>query len=168
MRALGRLAEALEPVRAGLAMRVKQKNWKNAALGTINLSELEQALVLARPGGFIRSFTDMGPSIIPLLIKLRQSGVHPRYLAQIIESFPDSELSTRPQIDAELVDKLLTPRQTEILVFLKKGYSYQEIADVLGVSLNTIRKHVSNIYAKLKVSSRQQAIHKADEIGMLP
>jgi len=132
------------------------------------LSELEQALVLARPGGFIRSFTDMGPSIIPLLIKLRQSGVHPRYLAQIIESFPDSELSTRPQIDAELVDKLLTPRQTEILVFLKKGYSYQEIADVLGVSLNTIRKHVSNIYAKLKVSSRQQAIHKADEIGMLP
>jgi LuxR family maltose regulon positive regulatory protein len=131
------------------------------------LNELEQALVLAQPGGFIRSFADMGPAILPLLNQLRESGVHQLYLEQIIESMPDSEFSARPRIEQDPAEILLTPRQTEILTLLRKGYSYHEIADELSISLNTVKKHISNIYEKLEVNNRQQAIYKADAIGML-
>jgi LuxR family maltose regulon positive regulatory protein len=131
------------------------------------LNELEQALVFAQPGGFIRSFADMGPAILPLLNQLRESGVHQLYLEQIIESMPDSEFSARPRIEQDPAEILLTPRQTEILTLLRKGYSYHEIADELSISLNTVKKHISNIYEKLEVNNRQQAIYKADAIGML-
>jgi LuxR family maltose regulon positive regulatory protein len=132
------------------------------------LNELEEALVIAQPGGFMRSFIDMGPALLPLLVQLRQSSTYPLYLEQIIESFPESNSRSRPQIDQELVAILLTPRQTEILGLLRKGHSYKEVANDLGVSLNTVRKHTSNIYEKLDVNSRQEAIYKAETFGLLP
>ena len=131
------------------------------------LKELEQALVLAQPGGLIRSFTDMGPAILPLLNQLKESGVYPLYLEQITRSFPGSEFMGRSRIEQDLAALLLTPRQTEILNLLRRGYSYQEIADDLGVSLNTVKKHISNIYEKLEVNNRQQAVYKANAMGML-
>jgi LuxR family maltose regulon positive regulatory protein len=132
------------------------------------LNELEQALLMAQPGVLIRSFTDRGPVVLSLLNELKSANVDLLYLEQIIESFPDSEFSAKPRMEQELVDILLTPRQSEILILLKRGYSYQEIADDIGVSLNTVKKHVSNIYEKLEVSNRQQAIYKANAIGILP
>jgi DNA-binding NarL/FixJ family response regulator len=110
----------------------------------------------------------MGSNLLPLLVQLKKSGVNPVYIEQIIDSFPDNEFRARSQVEPDLAAILLTPRQTEILILLKKGYSYQEIADDLSVSLNTVRKHVSNIYEKLEVNNRQQAINKADAIGILP
>ena len=132
------------------------------------LVELEQALVLGKPGGFIRSFTDMGPAILPLLNQLKISGVYQAYLEQVVESFPDSDSRAGLQVERELAGILLTPRQTEILILLRKGYSYQEIADDLAVSINTVKKHISNIYEKLEVNNRQQAIYMANEIGLMP
>jgi DNA-binding NarL/FixJ family response regulator len=123
---------------------------------------------MAQPGVLIRSFTDRGPVVLSLLNELKSANVDLLYLEQIIESFPDSELSAKPRMEQELADILLTPRQSEILILLKTGYSYQEIADAIGVSLNTVKKHVSNIYEKLEVSNRQQAIYKANAIGILP
>lgn len=54
----------------------------------------------------------------------------------------------------------LTPREQEILVLLSKGYRYKEIAGMLFVSIETIRKHIHNIYQKLQVNSRTDAINK--------
>jgi len=60
--------------------------------------------------------------------------------------------------NAEL-DKL-SAREQEILSFLSKGYRYKEIAAKLFVSIETVRKHIHNIYEKLQVSSRTDAINK--------
>ena len=59
----------------------------------------------------------------------------------------------------------LTTREQEILVQLSKGFLYKEIADTLGISLDTVRKHVKHIYEKLHVRSRTEATLKFLERG---
>jgi DNA-binding NarL/FixJ family response regulator len=54
----------------------------------------------------------------------------------------------------------LTTREQELLGLLAKGYYYKEIGDKLGISVNTVRKHLQNIYEKLHVQSRTQAVLK--------
>jgi DNA-binding CsgD family transcriptional regulator len=60
----------------------------------------------------------------------------------------------------------LSARETEVLSLLVDGCSNQEIADRLFVSLNTTKTHLSNIYQKLNVSSRTQAIQKVRDFGI--
>ena len=62
---------------------------------------------------------------------------------------------------------LLTHRETEILELIAMGYRNNEIADKLFISYHTVVNHVRNIYDKLAVSSRSQAIRKASQIGLL-
>jgi DNA-binding NarL/FixJ family response regulator len=57
--------------------------------------------------------------------------------------------------------KLLTRRETEILDFLAKGYLYKEIATELSISKETVKKHIHNIYEKLHVQTRTEALNKA-------
>lgn len=59
------------------------------------------------------------------------------------------------------VAKLLTERETEILDFLAKGYLYKEIATELFISKETVKKHIHNIYEKLHVQTRTEALNKA-------
>lgn len=54
----------------------------------------------------------------------------------------------------------LTAREKEILDYLSKGYRYKEIAGLLFLSIETVRKHIHNIYQKLQVSSRTDALNK--------
>ncbi len=54
----------------------------------------------------------------------------------------------------------ITPREQEILTLLSKGLSYQELADKLFISSKTVRKHIFNIYEKLHVNSRMEAVNK--------
>ncbi len=61
----------------------------------------------------------------------------------------------------------LTDRETEILKLLVQGFSYKEIGTELSISPNTAKKHVINIYQKLHVNSRAQALHLAYEKGLL-
>ena len=56
---------------------------------------------------------------------------------------------------------MLTPREKEILDLLAKGYRYKEIADSLFISIKTVRPHIRNIYEKLQVGSRMDAVNKA-------
>ncbi len=61
----------------------------------------------------------------------------------------------------------LSPREKEILQFLAKGLEYKEIGEQLHISVNTAKKHVINVYQKLHVNSRAQALRLAYEKGML-
>ncbi|RKD20217.1 DNA-binding response regulator [Pelobium manganitolerans] len=54
----------------------------------------------------------------------------------------------------------LSPREKEILAYLAKGYRYKEIAGFLFISVETVRKHIQNIYEKLQVGSRTDALNK--------
>lgn len=72
-----------------------------------------------------------------------------------------------PQTPIEPADTKLSPREIEVLRLIAAGHSNQEIADTLFLSLNTIKKHNSTLFAKLGVIRRTQAIEKAKHLGLL-
>jgi DNA-binding NarL/FixJ family response regulator len=71
----------------------------------------------------------------------------------------------RPTV-ADLTFPELTDREREILHLIAQGHSNAEIADQLLLSLKTVRNHVSNIYSKLQVADRTQAVIRAREAGL--
>lgn len=62
----------------------------------------------------------------------------------------------------------ISEREREVLDLLADGNSNQEIADRLFVSTNTVKTHLKNLYAKLEVSRRTQAVHKARQLRVIP
>jgi DNA-binding NarL/FixJ family response regulator len=62
---------------------------------------------------------------------------------------------------------LLSDRETEALNLLARGFTYAECADLLGISPHTVGSHVKNIYRKLEVSSRAEAVFEASSLGIL-
>lgn len=67
------------------------------------------------------------------------------------------------------LDRLgISKREHEVLEWMARGLSNQEIADKLFVSLNTIKTHTSNLFLKLEVSRRTQAIQKGKELRLIP
>ncbi|KAA3614847.1 MAG: DNA-binding response regulator [Calditrichaeota bacterium] len=76
---------------------------------------------------------------------------------------------TKPlEIDQDAIKKIgISKRELEVLQHMSRGLSNQEIADTLYVSLNTIKTHISNLYSKLNVDRRTQAVQKAQELNLL-
>lgn len=73
------------------------------------------------------------------------------------------------QFDQTRLDSLgISKREYEVLELMAKGFSNQEIAGKLFVSLNTVKTHSSNLFLKLEVSRRTQAVQKAKELQLLP
>jgi len=64
-------------------------------------------------------------------------------------------------------ESILTTRELEILTHLSVGLSYEQIADNSGISYGTVRKHIENIYKKLNVHSKIEAVNKAKQDGIL-
>jgi len=60
----------------------------------------------------------------------------------------------------------LTPRETEVLKLVAKGYTYREIADKLVISVKTVQNHVQNILTKLQLSKRYQLMRYAIQRGL--
>lgn len=65
------------------------------------------------------------------------------------------------------VTTLLSDREIEVLEILSRGFSYAESADILVMSAHTIGSHVKNIYRKLNVNSRAEAVYEAAQQGLL-
>jgi DNA-binding NarL/FixJ family response regulator len=61
----------------------------------------------------------------------------------------------------------LTPREREVLERLARGYSYREVGSHLGMTPHTVAHHVKNIYPKLAVASRAQAVYRALQDGLI-
>ena len=129
------------------------------------LSILVQALYIPRKGDYIRLFVDEGKPIAELLRLGAERGIHPKYVSLLLTAFGT--------VEAEAFDPLepliepLSNRELEILSYLATGLSNQAIADKLFVSLAAVKWHARNIYGKLNVSNRTQAVHRARELGFL-
>ena len=140
------------------------------ALGDLNqaLSSLERALALAEPQGFVRIFLDNGDPMVRLLKDAARRDISTDYAISLL-----NQVATKPQPDESndassvLLIEPLSDRELEVLKLMAQDLSYQEIADQIMVSLNTVRTHVKNIYSKLMVHKRSQAITKARELHLL-
>jgi len=141
------------------------------------LSALAQAVHLAEPEGYMRSFLDEGVPMAVLLSKLRnqQRKQGPTaYLDTLLAAFSPASRqegeadhpTSHPSIRQPLLDPLST-RELEVLHLLAQGASNQEIAEELVVTLDTVKRHVSNILSKLGASNRTQAVTRARSLGML-
>ncbi len=125
------------------------------------LSSLAQALGQAEGEGFVRIFLDEGA---PMVALLRQAVAHETYASYALHLLDAlGETATAPQL---LIDPL-SERELEVLRRVAAGYSNQDIARELFVAGSTVKKHVHNIYAKLGVGSRTQAVARARELGLL-
>lgn len=65
------------------------------------------------------------------------------------------------------IDHGLTPKEKEVLTYFAKGLSYKETAGVMNVSSHTVNDHVKNIYSKLSVHSKSEAIFEALQLGLI-
>lgn len=127
---------------------------------------LVQALRLAQPGGFIRLFVDLGPKMAVLLKRLAAQGIATAYVRQILDAFPKSGGGVRPSAPSPLIESL-TDREIDVLRQLAQRLSNKEIADILYIAPETVKRHTINIYQKLDVENRRQAVNKAIELGLL-
>ena len=140
------------------------------------MNSLERALSLAESGGRVRTFVDEGPPMARLLYEATTRGIAPDYAGRLLAAF-DLETkderrmtgSTLPSVvrPAPLVEPL-SERELEVLQRIAEGLSNREIAGRLVISLSTVKGHTSNIYGKLAVNSRTQAVAKARALGILP
>jgi len=136
------------------------------------MSSLERALTLAEPEGFIRTFIDEGPPMASLLNEALKRDIAPEYVQRLLAAFPVSEpeedTSTKSQADQSGLIEPLSEREIEVLQFLAKGLTNQVVATRLFISLHTVKTHTRNIYNKLGVNNRTQAVDRARTLGILP
>jgi ATP/maltotriose-dependent transcriptional regulator MalT len=85
------------------------------------------------------------------------------------KAIKEDEKSIAVEIGNSSDDKFgLSPREFEVLQLIAKGHSYQEIADHLFLSITTVKTHASNIFSKMNVQRRTQAVMLAQKSGLLP
>jgi LuxR family maltose regulon positive regulatory protein len=142
------------------------------------LASLEQALTLAEPEGFVRLFVDEGAPMAELLGQAQSRGIRPDYASKLLVAFGTEQRRRGgtaerqgsplpPRAPAPLLIEPLSQRELELLGLVAAGRSNQEIAQELFVAVGTVKKHLNNIFGKLGVSSRTQAIARARELDLL-
>lgn len=136
------------------------------------LDALNSALSLARPGGYVRIFLDEGEAMIQLLYEASARGIQSEYVGQLLAVISRDKLDLESTshilpMSAELAEPL-SERELQVLRLLASPLTSTEIAGELFISVNTARFHIKNIYAKLGVHSRAEALERARELGMLP
>ena len=70
-------------------------------------------------------------------------------------------------MDKPIDHERLTPRETEVLTYLSKGFTIKEIASLMGIKWFTVNDHIKSIYKKLNVSSRAEAAVLASKQGLV-
>jgi LuxR family maltose regulon positive regulatory protein len=129
------------------------------------LDVLQRAVVLAQPEGYVRLIADEGPPMAALLKSLTRQSAAPGYLRRLLAATTRTEhVPGRP---AALVEPL-SDRELDVLRLLGTDLDGPGIARALSVSLNTMRTHTRNIYAKLGVTSRRAAVRQAHDLDLLP
>jgi LuxR family maltose regulon positive regulatory protein len=135
------------------------------------LVSLEHALTLAEPEGYVRIFVDEGPPMARLLYNALSQGISPDYCQRLLTAFPlvepkQADSAKTQAFKSDWVEPL-SEREIEVLHLISEGLTNQEIATGLYLSLHTVKVHARNIYAKLGVKNRTQAVAKGRALGIL-
>jgi LuxR family maltose regulon positive regulatory protein len=132
---------------------------------------LSGALKMAEPEGYHRLFLDEGTAIASLLYQVISNQQNSTYAERLLKALGYQEEDPgKKQLAGETPDTLIEPlseREIDILECLAEGLSNREIAHRLTISLSTVKTHTRNIYTKLGVNSRTQAIAQARAWGII-
>jgi len=136
------------------------------------ITVLERALALAEPNGFFRTIVDEGPSMAHLLFEAFSRDIAPDYVQRLLAAFPidqkvKTDQTTSRATDSKYVESL-SDREIEVLQLVAQGRTNPEIAEKLYLSQHTVKVHARNIYGKLGVHNRTEAVNKARALGILP
>jgi LuxR family maltose regulon positive regulatory protein len=142
----------------------------------MNLNEEEAlenigiALKYAQKEDQIQVFLEQGIEIMDLLYAAAKRGIEPDFAGRVLSRFPQMDKIDHQEKLIHYEDEIIEPlsqRETEILKLISQGLSNQEIALDLHLSLSTVKVHTYNIFRKLNVRSRIQAVSKARLINFL-
>jgi LuxR family maltose regulon positive regulatory protein len=159
------------------------------------LVALERALRLAEPEGYVRIFVDAGLPMARLLSAAAAQGIMPDYIGKLLSAFSTVEAEAQPRPEQTqnkadlppaspvqpliaqrafathpLPEPLIEPlsaRELEVLQLIAQGLSNSEISERLFLALSTIKGHNRNIFDKLQVQSRTEAVAHARGLGLL-
>jgi LuxR family maltose regulon positive regulatory protein len=127
------------------------------------LASLRRALTLAEPEGYVRIFADEGPPMASLLRAAAKLRIAPNYVRRLLAAVNKTEDSM--PASQGLIEPL-SERELDVLRLLGTDLGGPDIARELIVSLNTVRTHTKNIYAKLGVNNRRAAVRRARELDL--
>ena len=155
----GRILRQIETLLLKTLILKEQRNINES------LITLGTALSLAEPGGYIRIFLDEGSRIAELLEKMLDGkpDVARAYVKRLLSAF---RVGKTIEAKDGLVENL-SERELEVLRLIANGLSNKKITEALFVSLSTVKTHLRNIYGKLNVHSRTEAIVRAKALGLL-
>ncbi len=131
---------------------------------TAAVPALRRALTLAEPEGYVRIFVDEGPPMASLLRAVAKQGTASGHVRRLLAAIDHTEGST--PVTHGLIEPL-SERELEVLRLLGTDLGGPDIARHLMVSLNTVRTHTKNIYAKLGVNNRRAAVRRGEELDLL-
>ncbi len=132
---------------------------------TKSIAAVKKALSLAEPGSYTRVFIDEGSPMAELLEKMldAKENVPRAFVRKLLTAFKLGRIVNHH-------DGLLEPlseRELEVLRFIAAGLPNKKITEQLYISLSTVKTHLRNIYGKLGVHSRTEAVAKAKDLGVL-
>jgi LuxR family maltose regulon positive regulatory protein len=144
------------------------------------LDALGRALALAEPEGYVRAFIDKGPDMAQLLYQAAAQGLSPRFAGKLLAEFEvpgagprigvspvAGSRATQANPQLETLIEPLSEREVQVLALIAEGLTNREVAQRLHVSLSTVKVHTYNMYGKLDVHSRTQAVVRARALGVL-
>ena len=106
---------------------------------------------------------DVAQTIVDL--KRGASPISPMIARKILERL--RRAPGKPPTPSANAEVALSPSESEVLELISRGYAYAEIARLRGVTIHTVQTHVKNLYAKLAVHSRSEAVFEASRMGLL-
>ncbi|HSW50474.1 MAG TPA: LuxR C-terminal-related transcriptional regulator, partial [Bryobacteraceae bacterium] len=128
---------------------------------------LGEALALAEPNGFIRTFIDEGSPMAGLLTAVVARGPVPGYATALLHALQEPSPAPGGSLPGGSLIETLTRRELEVLKLVAQGLSNEEIGERLFLSLSTVKGHNRNIFDKLQVQRRTEAVARARELRLL-
>jgi LuxR family maltose regulon positive regulatory protein len=133
---------------------------------------IKRALALGEPRGYVRIFVDEGAPMGNLLRRAAAHGIAIEYVDHLLMALKeDQSRGERPfqpsAIHFHRLSAPLTEREREVIRLVSIGQSNEAIAGTLVISIETVKKHLKNIYGKLDAHSRVEATNRARELGYL-
>jgi LuxR family maltose regulon positive regulatory protein len=161
---------------------------KKQGRGYEALEALKEAVALAGAGGWIRPFVELGLPMAEMLLRLQNQNVAVDYIEKLLGAFQELQVEAptqvqntksaiqilksnqptqwRTRIQNPIIEPL-THRELDVLELLSARLQNKEIAEKLVISPTTVKTHLQNIYQKLYVKNRRQAVERARTLGVL-